>query len=147
MENADVNLDGKITLMDAHLLDEYLNGEEGSELSNQALINSATNCDGILNEIDSYIIRISFGEWCEVPFKMFKNDNLVALDRNDLHLVAGFDIENTKVSELVKNFNIDNGYSVCNIADETLEDNATFGTGTKIKIGGNGKEQIISQTK
>lgn len=75
-----------------------------------------------------------------MPFRIIKNSNIKAADTEKLHLVSGFDLEKTKVSELLENFNTDHGYAVCNINDEPLQDDSTFGTGTKIKIGGNGKE-------
>lgn len=145
----DVTLDGSVGLRDASYLIKYLIGAEGYELTEQAMINADTNLDGLLNEIDYYVISLYItGYDYGMPFKMIKNTNMKALDivneTESLHIVTGFDLEKTKVSELLENFNTDNGVEVCNNKDEILENDAVFGTGTKVKIGGNGNELIES---
>lgn len=136
----DVDLDGKIITRDIVCLNDYLNNVEGIELSKQALINADTNVDGLVNDIDVAVIRLflSTGWDFGMPFKMIKNTNVKATDRENLHIVSGFDLGKTKVSELLENFNTDNGFKVCNSNNEVLEDDAIFGTGTKINLGGDG---------
>lgn len=132
----DVNLDGKINLRDIIRLNEYLNNVK--ELDEQAMINADTNMDGIINDIDLFIIELyTFDESYVIPFKMIKNTNVQAIDRENLHIVTGFELENMKVSELLKSFNTDRGFEVCNNKDEILEDDSIFSTGTKVKIGEN----------
>lgn len=75
---------------------------------------------------------------------MIKNSNIKAIDRENLHIVTGFDLSNIKVSELLENFNTDNGFEVCNNKDEILGNDSIFGTGTKIKIGGLGNNIIMA---
>lgn len=143
----DVDLNGKVNTKDHLFLARYLNGWEGYELNEEAMICADTNLDGVLNEIDCNVIlfyaaRYDFGI---MPFKMIKNTNVKTKDIENLHIVSGFDLEKTKVSELLENFNTTKGYAVCNIADETLEDDAIFGTGAKVKIGGNGDALVEYQ--
>lgn len=139
----DVNLDGKITSRDIIMLRQYLDGSYGVELSEQAKICADVNLDGLLNDIDVTVITrwISAGmqntEYNKMPFKMIKNENIKAKDIGNIHIVSGFDLEKAKVSELLENFDTTYEYRVRNIAGETLENDAVFGTGTKIEMGGN----------
>lgn len=138
----DVDLDGCLNAKDMNLINKYVNNVEECDLSEQALINGDTNMDGIINEIDCNVIGLHFAGWSYgMPFKMIKNTNVKAIDRESLHIVTGFDVKKIKVSELLENFNIDNGFEVCSIKDEILENDAIFGTGTKVKIGGDGNSQ------
>lgn len=137
----DVNLDGKVNAYDRSCLVHYVMGVEGYELTEQAMINADVNLDGILNEIDCQVIMLYLSGWdYGMPFKMIKNTNLKAIELGHLylHLVTGFDLEKTKVSDLLENFNTDKGFEVCNNKGEILEPDDIFGTGTKIKIGGDG---------
>ncbi len=139
----DVNLDGKVaTPKDRVRLAKYLDGTFNVKLTEQELINADTNMDGLVNEIDLNMIGMYRTGWdFEIPFKMIKNTNVKAIDRTGLHIVTGFHSKNIKVSELLENFNTDKGFEVCNSKDEILENDAIIGTGTKIKIGGNGRVQ------
>lgn len=140
----DVSLDGEINGLDDIKLRKYLNKIDGIDLIEQAMINADTNMDGIVNDIDSIVLMLHLANWeYGMPFKMLKNTNMKAIDRESLHIVTGFDTEKIKVSELLENFNTDKGFEVCNAKDEILENNTIFGTGAKIKIGGNGTNALV----
>lgn len=137
----DVNLDGRVELKDKFLLNSYLKGEEGIQLSEQAMIQADTNMDGILNKIDGKLIVLHIGGYnFGMPFKMFKNTNISVKDIESMHLVFGFDSDNVLVSKLLENFNTDNGVEVCNNKGEVLGSEDKFGTGTKVKLGGDGNK-------
>lgn len=140
----DVSLDGEVNGLDDIKLIRYLNNVDGFNLTEQAMINADTNMDGIVNDIDSIVLLLHLAGWeYGMPFKMIKNTNVKAIDRENSHMVTGFDTEKIKVSELLENFNTDKGFEVCDAKDEILENNTIFGTGAKIKIGGNGTKALV----
>lgn len=135
----DVNLDGKVNNRDITRLLQYLEGTFNIELTKQALINADVNLDGLVNEIDVDIMRLYLAGWdFGIPVKMIKNTNVKAIDKEEYHIVTGFNAKNLKVSELLENFHTNKGFEVCNPKDEVLESDAIVGTGTKIKLGGDG---------
>ena len=141
----DASLDCSVDVYDASLILQYYTGIEGKTLTQRAWINADTNLDGVVNEFDAWIIMCHVvGMDYGLPFRMIKNSNLKCIDRESLHMITGFDLEKQKVSELLENFNTNKGFQVCNVNNEILENEDTFSTGTKIKIGGNGSDLIGS---
>lgn len=138
----DIDLDGKVTIKDRVKLSRYLEGLDEVELTKQALINADVNMDGTVNEIDKIVIRQHIANDIKIPFKMIKDTNLKAIDREEFHIVTGFNATNLKVSDLLESFNTSKGCKVCNRKDEALENDAIVGTGTKIKLGGDGNNSL-----
>ena len=55
--SGDTNLDGKVSIADATMIEDYLKDAERYAIKPQGLINADVNKDGIVNQIDANLIR------------------------------------------------------------------------------------------
>lgn len=131
----DVDLDGCVDGKDGVKLSQFFEGLIEGGLEKRALANADTNMDGVVNEIDLHVLTQYLAGWEHgMPSRMIKNSNLKAIDRNELHIVAGFNLEELTVNKILKHFNSDFGIEVYNGKNEKIENDSVVGTGTKVKV-------------
>lgn len=138
----DVNLDGEVSTKDRMLLNKYINGQE--DLGADAKHRADVNLDGLVNNLDSVILTRFLSNWegySKLPVRLIVNQDLKVSKLEQNNTIAGFEQENIKVNDLIKDFNNDFEINVYNINGENLTSNDIIGTGASIKIGENSQEE------